>query len=45
MVARRREGQQVFYRIADPVVEQLCRMVCESLLEAFNEETGGEANC
>lgn len=44
-VAKRREGQQVFYRITDPLVEQLCRLVCESLLSRFQEETGGDAKC
>jgi DNA-binding transcriptional ArsR family regulator len=33
LVARRKEGLQVFYWVADPVVEQLCRLVCETILE------------
>lgn len=45
VVAKRREGQQVFYRLTDPVVEQLCQLVCETLLKTFKEETGGEAAC
>ena len=32
MVSRRKEGLQVFYRLADPVIEQVCRLVCGSLL-------------
>ena len=31
MLARRKEGLQVFYRLIDPVVEQLCRLVCGGL--------------
>jgi ArsR family transcriptional regulator len=45
VVAKRREGQQVFYRLADPVVEQVYRLVCESLLKTFKEGTGGGAAC
>ena len=32
MVARRKEGLQVYYRLTDPVIEQLCRLVCGSLI-------------
>jgi len=28
-VARREEGLQVFYKLDDPLVETLCRAVCE----------------
>ena len=45
VVARRKEGQHVFYRLADPIAEQLCRLVCEALLPTFREEAGGEATC
>lgn len=31
MLARRKEGLQVFYRLTDPVIEQVCRLVCGSL--------------
>lgn len=31
LVARRREGTAILYRIADPVVFQLCDLVCGSL--------------
>jgi DNA-binding transcriptional ArsR family regulator len=31
LLARRKDGLQVFYRLADPVVEQLCRLVCEAV--------------
>ena len=32
LVARRKEGLQVFYRLDDPVVEKICRLVCDSIL-------------
>ncbi|MDD3178793.1 MAG: metalloregulator ArsR/SmtB family transcription factor [Opitutaceae bacterium] len=31
ILARRKEGLQVFYRIADPTVGRLCELVCGSL--------------
>lgn len=31
VVARRKEGTQVFYRIADPMVFDLCALVCDKL--------------
>lgn len=42
LVARRKEGLQVFYRLDDPLIEKLCKLVCESLLEDFDraEEEG-----
>lgn len=33
MVARRRDGKSVRYRIADPTIEALCRTVCDSVLD------------
>jgi DNA-binding transcriptional ArsR family regulator len=45
VVSRRRDGQQIFYRIADPLVEQLCRLVCEALLATFREGAGGSDAC
>jgi DNA-binding transcriptional ArsR family regulator len=38
MVSRRKEGLQVYYQLSDPVVEKLCRLVCESLLEEMRPE-------
>lgn len=38
LVARRKEGLQVFYTLSDPLVERLCRLVCETIVE----ETRGE---
>jgi ArsR family transcriptional regulator len=37
LVARRREGLEAIYRIADPVVEQLCRLMCEREEERARE--------
>lgn len=31
IVGRRREGRSVIYWISDPVIEDLCRLVCASL--------------
>ena len=31
ILARRKEGLQVFYRIADPTIPRLCELVCGSL--------------
>ena len=31
LVARRRQGLFTYYRIADPSLEQMCRLVCGSL--------------
>lgn len=35
MVARRKEGLQVFYRIDDPLIEQLCKLVCGTIARDF----------
>lgn len=32
LVGRRKEGLQVFYKLDDPLVERLCRLVCETIL-------------
>ena len=40
LVARRKEGLQVFYRLDDPLIEKLCKLVCESLLDEFELEEG-----
>lgn len=31
LVSRRKQGTQVLYRIADPMVFELCRIVCDKL--------------
>jgi DNA-binding transcriptional ArsR family regulator len=33
MLARRKEGLQVFYSLSDPVIEKICRLVCDSVVE------------
>ena len=33
LVGRRREGNSIFYSIADPVVFKLCELVCRSATE------------
>lgn len=43
LVARRKEGLQVFYSLDDPVVRKLCELVCESLLDEFESESGEES--
>jgi DNA-binding transcriptional ArsR family regulator len=37
-VAMRREGNRVFYRVADPWLAQICDAVCESLVRRAREE-------
>jgi ArsR family transcriptional regulator len=37
LVARRQEGNSVFYRIADETIFQLCALVCGSLKERFSQ--------
>ncbi len=38
LVARRKEGLQVFYRLDDPLVERLCKLVCETIVEEAQQE-------
>lgn len=33
LIARRKEGLHVFYRLDDPLVERLCKLVCETIVE------------
>lgn len=42
MLARRKAGLQVFYRLTDPVIEQVCRLVCGSLLKAASDPPAGD---
>lgn len=39
MVARRKEGLQVFYAIADPSIFQLCDLVCHNLGRQMTERS------
>lgn len=32
LVARRKQGLQVYYHVADPVVAKLCDLVCDTIL-------------
>lgn len=44
LLARRKDGLQVFYAIADPTLFQLCELVCGSLEKQFTknaESLGG----
>jgi DNA-binding transcriptional ArsR family regulator len=38
LVVRRKDGLQVFYKVADPLVERLCKLVCETIAEDAREE-------
>lgn len=38
LVARRKEGLQVFYRLDDPLVETLCKLVCETIVQDVEEQ-------
>jgi DNA-binding transcriptional ArsR family regulator len=38
LVARRKDGLQVYYKLDDPLVERLCRLVCETIVEDFERE-------
>ena len=38
IVSRRREGNFIYYSIADPVVHQLCELVCESARKRVEED-------
>jgi ArsR family transcriptional regulator len=45
LVACRKEGLQVFYWLNDPVVEKLCHLVSESLVDELAPEGGEENPC
>jgi DNA-binding transcriptional ArsR family regulator len=42
MLARRKAGLQVFYRLTDPVIEQVCRLVCGSLIKGVKAPPAGD---
>jgi ArsR family transcriptional regulator len=43
VLARRKEGLQVFYSIADPSIVRLCELVCGSLEKQFTKQVGAFA--
>jgi len=40
VLARRKEGLQVFYRIGDPTIPKLCELVCGSLEKSLTRQVG-----
>ena len=38
LITRRKEGLQVFYRLDDPLVERLCKLVCETIVQETQED-------
>lgn len=38
LIARRKDGKSVLYRISDPRVEQLCDLVCSGMRERVREQ-------
>ncbi len=44
LLARRQEGNTVFYSIADPTVFDLCEVVCSSLAERFAAHASAFSN-
>lgn len=38
IVARRKEGLNMLYRLDDPVIEQICHLVCETILKELEEQ-------
>lgn len=38
LVTRRKEGLQVFYALGDPLVDRLCKLVCETIVQEAHEE-------
>ena len=40
ILARRKEGLQVFYRISDPTIPKLCDLVCGSIAKSLNQQAG-----
>jgi len=40
VLARRKEGLQVFYRISDPTISRLCELVCGSLEKSLTRQAG-----
>lgn len=38
LLSRRKEGLQVFYRICDPMVDELCSLVCRKILQDLEQD-------
>lgn len=38
MLSRRKQGVQVFYRLTDPVVLKICRLVCDTILRKLQSQ-------
>lgn len=38
LVARRKEGLNVIYRLDDPIIEKICHLVCETILNELEEQ-------
>jgi DNA-binding transcriptional ArsR family regulator len=38
LVGRRKEGLQVFYRLEDSLVERLCKLVCDTIVNEARDE-------
>ena len=38
LVCRRKNGLQVFYKLDDPLVERLCKLVSQTIVEEAHEE-------
>jgi DNA-binding transcriptional ArsR family regulator len=38
LVGRRKQGLQVFYRLDDPLVEKLCKLVCQTIIQDVHQE-------
>ena len=38
LVARRKEGLNALYRLADPIVKKICHLACETILKELEEQ-------
>src|SRR5262249_484728 len=38
LVGRRKDGWQGFYRLGDPPVEKVCKLVCETIVQEAQED-------
>ena len=43
LVSRRKEGLQVFYKLDDPLVERLCKLVCQTIVAEAHEEVARQS--